>query len=115
MFCADFCKRSNKILFKLILPILLLSSGAGRAQEGIKAKAGQKVAFMGDSITDRGWNSPGGYVRLVVDGLAKSGVTVQAIPAGVSVHKSNDMLARLNRDVLYKTPHWMTLRRMARR
>jgi lysophospholipase L1-like esterase len=36
-------------------------------------------------------------------------VHAEAIPAGISGHKSNDMLARLERDVLAKKPQWMTL------
>lgn len=72
-------------------------------------KNGETIAFLGDSITAGGWNDVGGYVRLVVDGLAKQGVVVKPIPAGVSGNKSNDMLARLDRDVLSKRPDWMTL------
>ena len=79
------------------------------AAEGILPKDGDKIAFLGDSITAGGWGTEGGYVRLVVNGLAKKGVSVTPIPAGVGGHKSNDMLARLENDVLSKDPDWMTL------
>lgn len=72
-------------------------------------KDGQKVAFMGDSITQGGWSSPGGYVRLVVAGLEANGVKVTPVPAGISGHKSDQMLARLKKDALDKQPDWMTL------
>jgi lysophospholipase L1-like esterase len=72
-------------------------------------KDGQKVAFLGDSITEGGWGNPGGYVRLAVAGLAANEIKVTPVPAGVSGHKSNQMLERLKRDVLDKHPDWMTL------
>ena len=52
---------------------------------------------------------PGGYVRLVISGLEANGIKTTAIPAGISGHKSNQMLARLEKDVLSKKPDWMTL------
>ncbi len=75
----------------------------------IAVKDGQKVAFLGDSITQAGWDHPAGYVRLIVAGLAANGVTITPVPAGISGHKSNQMLERLRRDVLDKKPDWMTL------
>ena len=75
----------------------------------ILVRSGQCIAFLGDSITANGWNEPGGYVHLVVRGLAAQGIVVKPIPAGVSGNTSKDMLARLNRDVLSKKPNWMTL------
>jgi lysophospholipase L1-like esterase len=63
---------------------------------------------MGDSITEGGVG-PDGYVTLVIRGLGTNGVKATAIPAGISGHKSNDMLGRLERDVLSKKPDWMTL------
>ena len=75
----------------------------------IAVKSGDKVAFLGDSITAGGWGSPAGYVRLVMAGLAANGVKAEPVPAGIGGHKSNDMLARLERDVLSKKPQWMTL------
>lgn len=48
-------------------------------------------------------------VNLVSQGLAANGVTVEVIGAGISGHKSNQMLDRLEKDVLSKNPQWMTL------
>ena len=69
---------------------------------------GERVAFLGDSITQFGaW--PAGYVNLVRKGLDIAGVRIDCVYAGISGHKSNDMLKRLDRDVLAKRPKWMTL------
>jgi len=70
--------------------------------------SGQKIAFLGDSITQAGAR-PGGYCQLVIDGLKRQGVEVTGVFAGISGHKSNQMLARLEKDVLSKNPDWMTL------
>jgi len=67
------------------------------------------VAFLGDSITEAGQRSPGGYVQLIGSGLLANGVKIEIVGAGISGHKSNDMLARLDKDVLSKKPQWMTL------
>jgi len=79
------------------------------ASAEIAVKSVEKIAFLGDSITQGGWQNPVGYVRLVMAGLAANGVSAEAVPAGISGHKSNDMLGRLERDVLSKKPQWMTL------
>jgi lysophospholipase L1-like esterase len=71
--------------------------------------AGQKLAFLGDSITQSGWEKPDGYVKLVVAGLAANDLTVEPLPAGISGQKSNDMLSRIDRDVLSRKPAVMTL------
>jgi lysophospholipase L1-like esterase len=71
-------------------------------------KDGQKIAFLGDSITEQG-AGPNGYVTLTIRGLEAVGVKATAVPAGISGHKSNQMLDRLERDVLGKKPDWMTL------
>jgi lysophospholipase L1-like esterase len=76
---------------------------------GIIVKPGQKVAFLGASISEFGWRHPGGYIKLTVDALKANGVEIVPIPAGVSGNTSADMLARLDRDVIGKKPDWMTV------
>lgn len=76
--------------------------------EAPAALDGKKIAFLGDSIT-QGGAAPNGYVTLAIRGLAANGIKATAIPAGISGHKSNDMLARLEKDVLAKKPDFMTL------
>lgn len=72
-------------------------------------KEGERVAFMGDSITQLGWEQAGGYVRLVVSGLAAAGVKVEPIPRGGGSNTSRNMLNRLDRDIFPSHPDWMTL------
>jgi len=79
------------------------------AAEDAAVKAGDKIAFLGDSITQAGAGHPGGYVQLVISGLKANNINAEMIPAGIGGHKSNDMLARLERDVISKKPTWMTL------
>lgn len=71
-------------------------------------KAGDKIAFMGDSITAAGARK-NGYVTLVMDALKKEALNLSHVPAGKSGHKSDDMLKRLDEDVISKKPQWMTL------
>jgi lysophospholipase L1-like esterase len=87
--------------------LILLSARLTHAE--IVIHSGEKVAFLGDSITAQGWTSAHGYVRLVVSGLEVEGVKVVPVPAGVGGNRSNDMLARLKRDVLDKKPDWVTV------
>lgn len=92
----------------LICASALLSSPLVRAAAPL-VTSGQTVAFMGDSITQQGADSAGGYVHLVESGLAANDIPVKIIPAGISGHKSNQMRDRLESDVLRKKPDWMTL------
>ncbi|MDZ4402854.1 GDSL-type esterase/lipase family protein [Prosthecobacter sp.] len=93
-----------------ILPVLAATLVAPvLASAEIAVKSGEKIAFLGDSITHGGWSNPAGYVRLVIAGLEANGIKAEPVPAGISGHKSDQMLARLNKDVLSKKPQWMTL------
>ena len=76
-----------------------------------EVKNGDKIAFLGDSITYwGGTRSPYyGYIHLVLDGLKRSGIAADVVFAGVRGHDSNDMLARVERDVIRKKPQWMLL------
>lgn len=96
-----------KTLAASLLAIAAL--GLHSASAEILVKSGDKIGFMGDSITAGGWSNPAGYVRLTIAGLKANGVEAEAVPAGISGHKSNQMLARLEKDVLSKKPQWMTL------
>ena len=72
-------------------------------------KDGDTLAFLGDSITAGGQSKPDGYVNLVLRSLALDGVYVKPIKAGIGGHKSDNMLARLDRDVLSRGANVMTL------
>lgn len=98
---------SSRILLFPALAAALLAPSISNAE--IAVKSGEKIAFLGDSITAGGWGNPAGYVRLVIAGLEANGVKAEAVPAGVGGHKSDQMLARLDNDVLIKKTQWMTL------
>lgn len=86
-----------------------LAAATHTARAEILIKDGEEIGFLGDSITAFGWGNPAGYVKLVVAGLKANGVNVDPVPAGIGGHKSNNLLNRLDRDVLSKKPQWMTL------
>lgn len=64
-------------------------------------KKGDRVVFLGDSITAQGAR-PGGYVDIVKKAVASKGVEV--IGAGIGGHKVPDLEKRLDRDVISKKP-----------
>ncbi len=99
-------RRLHTLLFPVLASALLVPN-LGTAE--IAVKSGEKIAFLGDSITAGGWGNPAGYVRLVIAGLEANGIKVEPVPAGIGGHKSDQMLARLDKDVLSKKPQWMTL------
>lgn len=82
---------------------LFLNSMNAEAQNQLKA--GDRVVFLGDSITQAGAR-PGGYVSLfrqAVDEQFGKG-KVEVIGAGISGHKVPDCQKRLDRDVISKKP-----------
>jgi lysophospholipase L1-like esterase len=89
--------------------LLCLNLHAQTPPSNLLVKDGQTVAFMGDSITGMGWGVPGGFVHLVVDGLAAMGVKITPIPAGVGGNRSTEMLKRVQADVIAKKPDWLLL------
>lgn len=85
----------------LLIPLLA-------AEASFLLKDGDTIVFLGDSITQAG-AKPEGYVSLVKLFCGVNGYAVRAINAGISGHKSNDMLARLDKDVLAHRPHWISI------
>ena len=94
----------------LLMAFFILPAGKMAAAEKGKmaVKNGEKIAFMGDSITQAG-KRKGGYCQLVLSALKDQGIEAVPVFAGISGHKSNQMLARLEKDVLQHKPDWMTL------
>jgi lysophospholipase L1-like esterase len=93
----------KKLMFVMLAAVL-----AGAANAEICIKNGDAIAFLGDSITNQGNKYPTGYVNLVMKGLEICGVSAKKIPAGIGGHKSVQMNARLDSDVISKKPQWMT-------
>lgn len=75
----------------------------------IVVKSNDKIAFLGDSITQHGNYYEGGYINLVIAGLHANGIKAIKVPAGISGNKAPQMLARLEKDVISKKPQFMTL------
>jgi lysophospholipase L1-like esterase len=102
-------KQINKFLTTLTLALsLLVINPAAAETRKLAVKSGEKIAFLGDSITQAGAKK-NGYVSLVMDALNKEGLKLSPVAAGKSGNKSNDMLARLDKSVISKNPDWMTL------
>ena len=68
-------------------------------------KKGEKIVFLGDSITQAGVG-PKGYVTLVKNALAAKhkDLDIEVIGAGISGNKVPDLQRRLEKDVLAKKP-----------
>ena len=68
---------------------------------------GQTWVCLGDSITE----DPLGYVTVCADRLRERypDRSIRIVNAGVSGNKAADMLARLERDVLYHKPDWVSI------
>ena len=94
----------------LVRPLLLVSlmtpSLAHADDAAIRTPAkGERIVFLGDSITQAG-AGPGGYVTLVKEAVAAAlpEAGVEVLGAGISGNKVPDLERRLDRDVLAKQP-----------
>jgi lysophospholipase L1-like esterase len=98
---------SRRSFLLTALSLALLSLGGTRpiSAEEIPLKSGDRIVFLGDSIT-QGGVSPGGYVTLVKDAIAVKAKDqkIEVIGAGISGNKVPDLEKRLDRDVLAHKP-----------
>lgn len=99
----------KKLFYVFCIGLFLAGmSFAESSSENLRVKNGDRIAFLGDSITQFG-NWSDGYVNMVMAALEANGIEAVKIPAGISGNKAPQMLARLERDVLSKNPQIMTL------
>ena len=86
------------------LAVLLLASFAV-ADEPAPLKKGEKIVFLGDSIT-AGGVGPKGYVTAIKTALAEKHpeLGIEIVGAGISGNKVPDLQRRLQKDVLDKKP-----------
>jgi len=82
--------------------------GATKPPNEIPVKTGQRVAFVGDSITVLG-NSAEGYVGLVAEGLRANGIEVKIRVHASSGTDSKYMLDNTVPAALYSKPNWLVL------
>ena len=98
----------------LVLGILSMSDSELLASERVTQplatlKPGDRVAFLGDSLTKQG-GKPNGYVTLFKNGLAEHGLEdVDVINAGIGGHKVPDLQKRLDKDVLQHKPTYVVI------
>ena len=87
-----------------ILSIMLAQSATWA--EPLRLKAGDRIVALGDSITQAG-----GYLVFMKKVLDRNypDLKIDIVNAGISGHKSTDMSARLQRDVLDKRPAVVTI------
>lgn len=76
-----------------------------RAAEVSPLKDGERIVFLGDSITANG-DKEGGYVDLIRKKISaeRPGSGIEVIGAGISGNKVPDLQKRLEKDVLAKNP-----------
>lgn len=100
----------KQIIVRWLIASIISAASVMTAQEPtvLAVKSGNTIAFLGDSITQAGAKK-GGYVSLTMDALKQNGIDAALIPAGVSGNRSTDMLARLDKDLISKSPQWMVL------
>src|SRR5258706_2160950 len=94
------------VLFLITLaPAAIAANDPPPSLEGVKT-----LVTLGDSIT-QGGGAPGGYVWLMqkyLDALyPQQGIKI--VNAGISGHKSTDMAARFQKDVLEPKPQLITI------
>ena len=87
----------------LSVAVLVALAAPCLAEDVPAFKKGDKVVFLGDSIT-QGGNGPKGYVGLIRAAFAEKhkDLGVEVVNAGVSGNKVPDLTRRLQRDVLDK-------------
>ncbi len=85
--------------------VALLIAGSAGADDPAPLQKGDRIVFLGDSITQAGVG-PKGYVTLIKTTLAEKhkDLGIAVIGAGISGNKVPDLQKRLERDVLAKKP-----------
>jgi isoamyl acetate esterase len=90
---------------RLLIATLLLTATPVWADDTPALKKGDRIVFLGDSITQAGVG-PKGYVTLIKNRLADQhkDLGIEVIGAGISGNKVPDLQKRLDKDVLAKKP-----------
>jgi lysophospholipase L1-like esterase len=99
-------------LFRLhpacLAALLFLLSFSTATGSDFLLKDGETIVFLGDSITQAA-GRPEGYISLFDLFCGVHGYQVESVNAGIGGHKSSDMLARLESDVLRHRPDWVSV------
>jgi len=85
--------------------VLGIATTMAQAGEGVSLKKGERIVFLGDSITQGGVGKTG-YVTLIRQTLNEKhkDLGIEVIGAGISGNKVPDLQRRLAKDVLSRKP-----------
>jgi isoamyl acetate esterase len=100
------CARTAALgLFTLAASLLAVSAPRAADDSDFSLKKGDRIVFLGDSITQQG-AGPRGYVTLIRKELEEKhpDLSAEVIGAGISGNKVPDLQRRLDKDVLQKKP-----------
>ncbi len=94
-----------RLLALTVAALGLLLPRAAAEEKPLTLKKGDRIVFLGDSIT-AGGVAPKGYVTLIKNQLKEkhADLGIEVIGAGVSGNKVPDLQKRLDKDVLAKKP-----------
>jgi isoamyl acetate esterase len=89
----------------LSISLVLALAAPAAADDAPALKKGDRIVFLGDSITQAGVG-PKGYVTVIKNTLAEKhkDLGIEVIGAGISGNKVPDLQTRLDKDVLSKKP-----------
>jgi lysophospholipase L1-like esterase len=84
---------------------LVAAHAVATAADAPPLKKGERIVFLGDSIT-QGGVGPKGYVTVIKNSLAEKhkDLGIEVIGAGISGNKVPDLQKRLDKDVIAKKP-----------
>src|SRR5258708_40211169 len=90
----------------IAIAVAFVSSTTQAADDqAVPLKKGERIIFLGDSIT-QGGGGPKGYVTLVKNALTEKhkDLGIEVVNAGISGNKVPDLQRRLRKDVLDRKP-----------
>ena len=89
---------------------LFIACNIPAARGGVLIESGEKIAFLGDSVTIGDRN--GCYTWLVVEGLKANGidiVPIKQVNDGIHMHTSRELVANFEKELLAQKPAWLAL------
>lgn len=94
-----------RISLTALAVVAVLASAAGAESPAIALKKGDRIVFLGDSIT-QGGGGPKGYITLVKKALdaQNKDLGIEVVNAGISGNKVPDLQRRVEKDVIAKKP-----------
>lgn len=94
-----------RLRYASLAAAFLAAIPVGAAEKDPPLKKGERIIFLGDSITQAGVGKSG-YVTLIKSALAErhKDLGIEVIGAGISGNKVPDLQKRLDKDVIAKKP-----------